>query len=335
MQHHQLLTRRRMLKQATALCVMSSLASSTLAEDNLLSAPSARYAGQFLIGGERKINRLGYGALKITGEFVWGEPERRKEALEIIRALRQLDVNFVDTADAYGPFISENIIAEAVAPYQDFDGGSLFVATKGGYVRPNPETDPWVEIGHPAYLEQCVRMSLRRLKRNQLDLWQLHRIDPNTPEEAQYRAISRFLELGLIKYAGLSEVNVEQIERARKFFPVATVQNRYNLTYRKSEDVLRYCEKNGIAFIPWWPLDNGKLAQAGGPADLIAKAHGATPAQIAIAWLLQKSPVMIPIPGTSRLTHLKENIAAASIRLTNLEMEQLEKATNFTSVRNY
>ena len=293
---------------------------------------NAASSGQFLIGGTLKVNRLGYGALKITGPGVWGEPERRDEALQILRRLPELGVNFIDTADAYGPFISEDLIAEALAPYENrgFPYGGLHISTKGGFVRPDAETDPWIEVGEPNYLQQCVRMSLRRLKLNRIDLWHLHRVDPRTPSKTQFEAIRSFIDKGLIRYAGLSEVSIAQIEEAQKYFPVTTVQNRYNLVDRQHEDVLEYCEKKGIAFIPWWPLGNGKLAQPGGPADELAKAKGASPAQIAIAWLLKRSPVMLPIPGTSRLAHLEENVAAASITLTDAEFEALDRKTRPT-----
>lgn len=290
----------------------------------------AGHAGQFRIGGDLTVNRLGYGALRITGPGVWGEPERRPEALQLLKRLPELGVNFIETADAYGPFVSEDLIAEALAPYKGFPQGGLKIATKGGFVRPDAQTDPWIELGEPHYLEQCVRMSLRRLKVDRIDLWQLHRIDPRTPQAVQFEAIRSFMDKGLIRHAGLSEVSVEQIEAARKVFPVSTVQNRYSLIDRRHEAVLDYCEANGIAFIPWFPLAAGELAKPGGPADAVAKAKGATPAQIAIAWLLKRSPVMLPIPGTSRLAHLEENVAAASITLTDAQFQTLDRATRPT-----
>ena len=292
-----------------------------------MKSSNASLSGQFLIGGDLKVNRLGYGALKITGPGVWGEPERRLETIQLLRRLPELGVNFVDTADAYGPFISEELIAEALAPYKGFPYTGLVIATKGGFVRPDDVTDPWVELGDPDYLQQCVRMSLRRLKLAHIDLWQLHRVDPKVPQDAQYKAIRSFMDKGLIRHAGLSEVSIAQIKEANKYFPVVSVQNRYNLIERGHEDVLNYCEDNGIAFIPWWPLENGKLAQPGGPANALAKAKGASPAQIAIAWLLKRSPVMLPIPGTSRLAHLEENVAAAAIKLTDEEFETLDRMT--------
>ena len=288
---------------------------------------NASLSGQFLIGGDFKVNRLGYGALKITGPGVWGEPERRPEAIQLLRRLPELGVNFIDTADAYGPFISEELIAEALVPYKGFPYAGPVIATKGGFVRPDDVTDPWIELGEPNYLQQCVRMSLRRLKVDRIDLWQLHRVDPKIPGDTQYKAIRSFMDKGLIRHAGLSEVSIAQIREASRYFPVVSVQNRYNLIERGHEDVLNYCEDNGIAFIPWWPLENGKLAQPGGPADALAKAKGASSAQIALAWLLKRSPVMLPIPGTSRLAHLEENVAAAAITLTDNEFETLDRMT--------
>ncbi|MDO5639165.1 MAG: aldo/keto reductase [Neisseria sp.] len=287
-------------------------------------AVNAANAGKINIGS-LTVNRLGFGALKITGNndkgWVWGEPENKAEVLRVLRRLPELGVDFIDTADAYGPFVSEDLIAEALAPYPQ----GLVVATKGGFVRKDPQTAPWHELGDPAYLEQCIRMSLRRLKLDKLDLWQLHRVDPKRPAKEQYQAMAKFIEMGLIKQAGLSEVSVAQIKEAQKYFPVASVQNRYNLTYRQHDDVVKYCEENGIAFIPWWPLDNGNLAQADSPAAAVAQAKGISPAQAAIAWLLHKSPAILPIPGTSKVAHLEENIAAASIKLTAAEFAALDK----------
>jgi len=290
---------------------------------------AASEAGRFRIGGDMPVNRLGFGALRITGPGVWGEPERRPEAIRLLHRLPELGVDFIDTADAYGPHVSENLIAESLAPYKG-TGHGLLVATKGGLLRPDPAVDPWIPLGNPEYLQQCVRMSLRRLKVERIDLWQLHRLDPNVPQEAQFAAIRSFIDKGLIRHAGLSEVTVAQIEAARKVFPVATVQNRYSLTDRQHEGVLDYCEANGIGFIPWFPLASGGLAKPGGPADALAKAKGATPAQIAIAWLLKRSPVMLPIPGTSRLAHLEENVGAAAITLTDNEFQVLDRVTRPT-----
>ncbi|EOX6785747.1 aldo/keto reductase [Pseudomonas aeruginosa] len=284
-----------------------------------MSIINASAAGTFRIGGDIEINRLGYGAMRITGPGVWGDPQDRPEALRVLKRLPEIGVNFIDTADSYGPFVSEELIAEALHPY---DG--LLIATKGGLVRPGVEPNPWPIVGDPHYLRQAVQMSLRRLKVKRIDLWQLHRIDPRVPQQEQFDAIKSFIDDGFIRHAGLSQVTVEQIEAARKVFPVATVQNLYNLGNRADEDVLEYCEANGIGFIPWYPLAAGSLAQPGGLVDKIAKAKGATPGQVAIAWLLKRSPVMLPIPGTSRVSHVEENVAAAGITLSDAEFAELD-----------
>jgi pyridoxine 4-dehydrogenase len=282
----------------------------------------ASLSGQFSIGGDIAINRLGFGAMRITGPGIWGEPEDRPEAIRVLKRLPELGVNFIDTADSYGPFVSEDLIAEALHPYE-----GLLIATKGGLVRPGITPGQWPIIGDPAYLGQAVRMSLRRLKVERIDLWQLHRIDPKVPQDEQFDAIKSFIDQGFIRHAGLSQVSVAQIEAARKVFPVATVQNRYNLVDRADEDVLDYCETNGIGFIPWFPLAAGDLAQPGGPVDTLARAKGATPGQIALAWMLKRSPVMLPIPGTSRVAHLEENVAGAAVTLTDEEFAELDAAS--------
>lgn len=320
--------RRNLLKMGAVLAALELIPSVAHSQGIVADAKlDAAAAGQIKLG-DFTVNRLGFGALKITGNndkgWVWGEPENRAEVLRILRRLPEIGVNFIDTADAYGPFVSEDLIAEALAPYQGFPQG-MVVATKGGFVRKDPQTAPWYELGDPAYLEQCVRMSLRRLKVQQIPLWQLHRVDPKRPAKEQYQAIAAFIEQGMIQHAGLSEVGIEQIEEAQQYFPVVSVQNRYNLTYREHEKVLDYCEAKGIAFIPWWPLDNGKLAQADSPAAAVAKARGISPAQAAIAWLLKRSPAMLPIPGTSQLQHLEENVAAAAIELSAAEYQALDK----------
>jgi len=283
---------------------------------------NASLSGEFLLGGEISVHRLGFGAMRLTGPGVWGEPEDREEALRVLRRLPEIGVNFIDTADSYGPFVSEDLIAEALAPYR-----GLTIATKGGLVRPGRTEGQWPQVGDPNYLGQAVRLSLRRLKVERIDLWQLHRIDPKLPAEGQFETIRSFIDQGFIRYAGLSQVSVAEIEDARKIFPVATVQNRYNLTDRADEDVLEYCEANGIGFMPWFPLAAGELAKPGGIVDSIARTHGATPGQIALAWLLRRSPVMLPIPGTSRVSHLEENVAAAAITLTDEEFGQLDAAS--------
>ncbi len=287
-----------------------------------MSQIDASLAGRFAIGGDLTINRLGFGAMRITGPGIWGEPEDRPEAIRVLRRLPEIGVNFIDTADSYGPFVSEGLIAETLHPYE-----GLLIATKGGLVRPGMTDGEWPTVGDPAYLGQAVRMSLRRLKVDRIDLWQLHRIDRKVPQDEQFGAIKSFIDQGFIRHAGLSQVTVEQIEAARKIFPVATVQNLYNLGNRASEDVLDYCEAHGIGFIPWFPLAAGSLARPGGLVDKIAKAKGATPGQIALAWLLKRSPVMLPIPGTSRVAHLEENVIGAAVTLSHGEFAELDMAS--------
>ncbi|MGH6614975.1 aldo/keto reductase [Sphingomonas sp.] len=282
----------------------------------------ASLSGTFAIGGDMTVNRLGFGAMRITGPGIWGEPEDRPEALRVLRRLPDIGVDFIDTADSYGPFVSEDLIAEALHPYK-----GLLIATKGGLVRPGVTQGEWPNVGDPHYLGQAVRMSLRRLKVDRIDLWQLHRIDKKVPQDEQFGAIKSFIDHGLIRHAGLSQVSVAQIEAARKIFPVATVQNLYNLGNRADEDVLDYCEAHGIGFIPWFPLAAGSLAQPGAIVDTLAKAKGATPGQIALAWLLRRSPVMLPIPGTSRVAHLEENVAGAAVTLTDAEFAELDAAS--------
>ena len=281
---------------------------------------TAAASGTFKIGGDLEVTRLGFGAMRIVGEGVWGEPRDRDEVLRVLRRLPELGVDLVDTADSYGPFISEDLIAEALAPY---DAGTI-VATKGGFTRQGPGV--WTAVGRPAYLRQCVLMSLRRLGVERIDLWQLHRVDPHEDADAQFAEMRRFQEEGLVRHLGLSEVTVEQIEAARRHFEVATVQNRYNLADRASEDVLDYCEREGIGFIPWFPLAAGRLAEPGGVAAEIAAAHDATTGQVALAWLLARSPVMLPIPGTSSVAHLEQNVAAAELRLSDEEVARLTAA---------
>lgn len=286
-----------------------------------MSQLDARLSGQFKIGGDLAVNRLGFGAMRITGPRAWGEPVNRAESIRVLARLPEIGINFIDTADSYGPFVSEDLIAEALHPYDN-----LLIATKGGLVRPGVTEGPWPIVGDPAYLGQAVRMSLRRLKVERIDLWQLHRIDPKVPQDEQFGAIRSFIDEGFIRHAGLSQVTVEQIEAARKIFPVATVQNLYNIANRASEDVLDYCEANGIGFIPWYPLAAGDLAQPGGVVQKLARAKGSTPGQIALAWLLKRSPVMLPIPGTSRVAHLDENVAGAGLTLSDAEFAELNAA---------
>ncbi|HET7570932.1 MAG TPA: aldo/keto reductase [Gammaproteobacteria bacterium] len=264
-----------------------------------------------------EINRLGFGAMRITGPGIWGPPEDRAEALRVLRRLPELDVNFIDTADSYGPDVSEPLIREALHPY---DG--MLVATKAGLTRSGP--NKWEPLGRPEYLRQQALMSLRRLGVDQIGLWQLHRIDPKVPRDEQFDAVKSLLDDGIIARAGLSEVTVADIEEASKHFPVATVQNRYNVLDRKYEDVLEYCEQRNIGFIPWFPLGAGKLGEEGSALEQVAEAHGATVRQIALAWLLARSPVMLPIPGTSKVSHLEENVASEDIKLSSEEMDSLD-----------
>jgi pyridoxine 4-dehydrogenase len=280
---------------------------------------TAQASGTLQIGGDLTVNRLGFGAMRITGKGIWGEPADRDEVLRVLRRLPDLGINFIDTADAYGPDVSEDLIREVLHPYDD----GMIVATKGGFTRHGP--DRWQTLGRPEYLRQCVMMSLRRLGVERIDLWQLHRIDPNTDREAQFKVIADMQREGLIRHVGLSEVSVAEIEAARSYFPVVSVQNLYNLVARQSENVLEYCEREGIAFIPWFPLDAGSLARTGSVLDEITKRLNATPSQIALAWVLKRSPVMLPIPGTSKVRHLEENVAAASLNLSDEDFLQLDK----------
>jgi pyridoxine 4-dehydrogenase len=284
----------------------------------------ASASGQFRIG-DITINRLGYGAMRLTGRGIWGAPSDRAAALATLRRLPEIGVNFVDTADSYGPNVSEELIREALHPY---DG--LLIATKAGFTRPGP--DRWIPNGHPAYLVAQAKSSLQRLGVAQIDLWQLHRIDPNVPRDEQFGAVRQLLDDGIVRHAGLSEVSVADIEAARRVFPVATVQNRYNLVDRRSDDVLAYCAAHNIGFIPWFPLAAGELTRPRGLVERIAKAHGATGGQVALAWLLLRSRVMLPIPGTLHVDHLEENVAAASLSLTREERAELDAARGTTSV---
>jgi aryl-alcohol dehydrogenase-like predicted oxidoreductase len=279
---------------------------------------NAAKSGTFKIGGDIAVHRLGFGAMRITGPGVWGEPVDRAEAIRALKRLPDLGVNFIDTADCYGPDVSEKLIKDALHPY-----GASLVATKGGLTRPGP--NQWSPLGRPDYLIAQARRSCRNLGIEQIGLWQLHRIDPKVPRGEQFGAIKTMLDDGLIRHAGLSEVSVADIEAASKVFKVATVQNRYNLVDRASEDVLDYCERHGIGFIPWYPLAAGDLAKPGSLLASIAKAHRATPSQIALAWVLRRSPVMLPIPGTSKTAHLEENVAAAEIALSDDEFKALDQ----------
>jgi aryl-alcohol dehydrogenase-like predicted oxidoreductase len=276
----------------------------------------AGLAGTFAIGGDLPVVRLGFGAMRITGPGIWGPPADRGEALRTLRRLPELGVNFIDTADSYGPNVSETLIREALHPY-----ANVHVATKAGLTRAGP--DQWKPRGDAAYLLQQARASRERLGVQRIDLWQLHRIDPRVPQEEQFGAVRTLIDAGVIRHAGLSQVGVREIEAARKYFPVSTVQNLYNLADRSSEEVVSYCEREGIGFIPWFPLAAGKLAAPGALLSRIAQAHEATPGQIALAWLLRRSPVMLPIPGTGQERHLQENVAAAAVTLRDDEFARL------------
>lgn len=281
------------------------------------SSPQASASGTFSLGGDLTVNRLGFGAMRITGKGIWGDPKDPDEARRVLRRAVELGVNFIDTADSYGPFVSEDLIADALRPYPK----GLVIATKGGLTRQGP--DVWKPVGRPEYLQQCVEMSLRRLKVETIDLYQLHRIDSQVPAEETLGALKEMQQAGKIRHIGLSEVKVEEIEQAKAIVEIVSVQNLYNLTNRQSEEVLDYCEKNSLGFIPWFPVASGDLARPGGPLDQAAKKHNATVAQLALAWLLKRSPVMLPIPGTSSVAHLEENVAAAELSLTDEEFQAL------------
>jgi pyridoxine 4-dehydrogenase len=272
--------------------------------------------------GDLTVNRMGYGAMRITGQGVWGPPADRAEARRVLQRAVELGVNFIDTADSYGPNVSEEIIAEALHPYAD----GVVIATKAGFERTGP--DKWITNGRPDYLRAQLDGSLRRLKLDRIDLWQLHRIDTKVPEDEQFGAIADFVREGKVRHVGLSEVNVEQIERARRVVPIVSVQNRYNVTDREWEREVEYCEREGIAFIPWYPLGAGKLGHKAAALrerlERVAVRHGATPMQAALAWLFARSPVMLNIPGTSKVKHLEENVAAAALTLTEEDMRGLE-----------
>lgn len=284
-----------------------------------MTTHDASASGTFKIGGDLEVNRLGFGAMRITGKGIWGEPADGAKAKATLARLPELGVNLIDTADSYGPYVSEDLIREVLHPYK-----GLVIATKGGLTRHGP--DVWVPVGRPEYLRQCVLMSLRRLGVERIDLWQLHRIDAKVPRDEQFGVIRDMQNEGLIRHVGLSEVNVEEIEAAAPFFKVATVQNLYNLGNRKSEAVLDYAEKHGIGFIPWYPLAAGELAKEGSVLSKIAQKLGATTGQVAIAWLLKRSPVMLPIPGTGDPGHLEENVKGAALNLSQDDFEALEHA---------
>jgi aryl-alcohol dehydrogenase-like predicted oxidoreductase len=274
----------------------------------------------FTIGGDLEVNRLGYGAMRLTGQGIWGEPKDPGEAKRVLQRAVELGVNFIDTADSYGPVVSERLIGEALSPFSK----GLVVATKAGFTRQGP--DQWIPLGRPEYLVQQVEMSLRWLKTDVIDLWQLHRIDPKVPVEESLGAIARLQSQGKIRHVGLSEVKPKEIDQARKVTEIVSVQNQYNVGDRQHEDVLQYCEKHHLAFIPWFPVAAGSLARPGGKLDKMAKRHGSTVSQLSLAWLLHRSPVTLPIPGTSSVAHLEENLKAAEIALSAEDMQAIEEA---------
>ncbi len=286
----------------------------------------ASAAGTFMLGGDLPVHRMGFGAMRITGKGIWGPPEDRGEALRVLRRTLELGVNLIDTADSYGPRVSEELIAEALHPYP----AGLVIATKAGFERSGP--DQWEANGRPEHLRRSLDGSLRRLRVERIDLYQLHRIDPDVPADEQLGMMAELQREGKFRHFGLSETGVEEIEMARRVLPVVSVQNRYNLQDRAQwEEVVDHCEAEGIAFIPWYPLAAGPLAREGGPVDRIARRLGATPGQVALAWLLRRSPVMLPIPGTSKVTHLEENVAAAALELDDAAMRELDEASRASS----
>jgi pyridoxine 4-dehydrogenase len=280
----------------------------------------AHASGTFRIGGDLEVHRLGYGAMRITGPGIWGEPRDPDEAVRVLRRALELGIDFIDTADSYGPYVSERLIHEALHPYPE----GLVIATKAGLTRQGP--DRWLPVGRPEYLRQEVEMSLRRLGLERIDLFQLHRIDPKVALEDQLGELAALQGEGKIRHIGLSEVTVDEIEASRRIAAIASVQNRYNLADRTAEPVLELCERGGIGFIPWFPLATGRLARPGGPLDELSRRHGASPSQLALSWLLHHSPVILPIPGTSTVAHLEENTAAATIELSEDEVTSLEQA---------
>ena len=282
--------------------------------------PAAK-SGTFVIGNQLPVHRLGFGTMRLTGPGFWGEPTDRAEAIAVLRRAVELGINLIDTADSYGPYVAEELIREALYPYT----AGVVIATKAGLVRTGP--DAWVPLGRPEYLRQECEMSLRRLRLERIDLFQLHRIDPSVPAEDQVGLLRDLQKEGKVRYVGLSEVSVAEIKAARRVVPIATVQNLYNLTERKYEDVLNYCTQENLGFIPWFPLATGNLATPGSPLQRVAERLGARPSQVAVAWLLKKSPVMLPIPGTSKVKHLEENVSGALLELDDSLMQELERVS--------
>lgn len=285
-----------------------------------IAAVNAAASGTFALGGDLEVNRLGFGAMRLTGEGIWGEPKDAEEAKRVLRRGVEIGVNFIDTADAYGPDVSERLIGEALSPYAK----GVVIATKGGLTRQGPNA--WLPVGRPEYLEQQVEMSLRLLKLERIDLWQLHRIDPKVPVEESLGKIAELQKAGKIRHVGLSEVKPNEIEQARKVVEIVSVQNKYNIGDRAHDDVVDYCTEHKIAFIPWFPVAAGKLAKPGGTLDEAARKNGVTVSQLSLAWLLRRSPVILPIPGTSSVKHLEENVAAGDVKLSDAEWSEIERA---------
>jgi len=286
---------------------------------------SASLAGDVSLGGEIPAHRLGYGAMRLTGEGIWGPPKDRNKALAVLRRAVELDVNFIDTADSYGPHVSEELIAEALHPYP----AGLVIATKGGWNRPGP--NQWTHDASPEHLRKAIEGSLKRLRLDRIDVYQLHMPDPVIPFEASVETLAQLRNEGKIRLVALSNVTQEHIERARKIVPIVSVQNRYSFADREWDYVVDYCQRNGIAFIPWFPLGAGKVA--GEVLNRISQAHNASPTQVALAWLLHRSPIMLPIPGTSAVEHLEQNVAAASLRLSEEEYERLSRVPAMAATR--
>jgi pyridoxine 4-dehydrogenase len=291
-----------------------------------MAQPTATAGGQFAIGGDMVVNRMGFGALWMSGPDVWGEAEDRPAALDLLREAADLGINLIDTADSYGPHTSEQAIHDALSPYPR----DLVIATKGGYTRPQPYA--WIPLGQPDYLIQSAKLSARRLGVKTIDLWQLHRVDPNVPIHEQFEAIAKLKAEGVIRHVGLSEVGIEEIEAAQAYFPVATVQNLYNVANRHSEAVLDWCEAHEVGFMPWYPLGQGSVL-SNETLHRVAAKYDASPSQMALAWLLRRSPVMLPIPGTAKSAHLRENVAAAAIRLEDEDYEALSAIGEATASR--
>ena len=315
-----MITRRRFvgMSAATGAAILAAgkIAGSTVRAELALISPGAATDPAFKIGGDLEVNRLGFGAMRITGEGIWGWPPDRANALKVLKRAVELGVNLIDTSDAYGPETSELLIAEALHPYPK----GVIIATKGGLTRPGPRD--WVPNGHPDYLKGCVDKSLKRLRLDRIDLYQLHRIDPKVPMEESLGALKEMQTAGKIRHVGLSEVSPAEIERARKVVPIVSTQNRYNVEDRKWEKAIDYCEKENLGFLPWFPVGGGRGVKSAA-LDAVAKARGVTVYQVALAWLLQRSPVMLPIPGTSNIQHLEDNVAAAKLKLTPEEWKTL------------